>query len=125
MHSFVNPTAVRPPSAAFSHGVVAGDMMFLSGQCGFDADGRLVGDDVASQTRRAIENLASVLEAAGFALSDVATVTTFLPDLADFDEYDRAYAAAFGDHRPARATVGADLHGRGVRVEIQAIAKRP
>jgi 2-iminobutanoate/2-iminopropanoate deaminase len=121
----VNPPQLRPPAAAFSHAIRSGELLFLAGQCGLDGAGRVVDPGVAAQTRRAIENLSIVLEAAGFALSDVVYVTTFLIDLADFDAYDAAYAEAFGDHRPARATVRADLHGAGLRVEIQAIAHKP
>jgi 2-iminobutanoate/2-iminopropanoate deaminase len=121
----LNPDGLRPPSAAFSHGVVAGDMMFLAGQCGLDEHGTTVGPgDVGVQTRRAIENLEVVLRAGGFELTDVVYVTTFLETLDDFDAYDRAYAEAFGSHRPARATVRADIHSPDLLVEIQAIAKR-
>jgi 2-iminobutanoate/2-iminopropanoate deaminase len=113
------------PTGAFSHGVVAGDMLFLSGQCGVDAEGNTVGvGDVAAQTRQAVRNLEIVLEEGGFQLSDVVYVTTFLVSLEDFDDYDRAYAEAFGSHRPARATVRADIHSPDLLVEIQAIAKR-
>jgi 2-iminobutanoate/2-iminopropanoate deaminase len=116
---------LSPPSGAFSHAAVVGDMCFLSGQCGVDTEGRTVGvGDVAAQTRQALRNIEVVLEDGGFELSDVVYVTTFLVDLDDFDDYDRAYADAFGSHRPARATVRADIHSPDLLVEIQAIAKR-
>lgn len=121
----VRPSSLPSPSAAFSHGVVSGDMMFLAGQCGVDRQGRTVGvGDVATQTSHAIANMEIALGAGGFALTDVVYVTTFLVDLSDFDAYDRAYAEAFGDHRPARATVRADIHSEDLLVEIQAIAKK-
>ena len=122
---FLNPKELREPSAAFSHGVVAGDMIFVAGQCGVDEQGGTVGvGDIAEQTRQAITNMEIVLDAGGFALTDVVYVTAFLVDLDDFDAYDRAYAEAFGDHRPARATVRADLHSVDLLVEIQAIARK-
>lgn len=120
----VSPGALGPPSGAFSHGVVVGDMMFLAGQCGVNSHGEAVGEDVASQTRQAIANMETILSAGGFVLTDVVYVTTFLTDLDDFDGYDRAYAEAFGDHRPARATVRADIYSSALRVEIQAIARK-
>jgi reactive intermediate/imine deaminase len=121
----VNPASIREPSAAYSFGVVAGDMMFLSGQCGVDEHGAPVGrNDIAAQTRRSVENMELVLHEAGFALTDVVYVTTFLTDLANFDAYDAAYAEAFGDQRPARATVEARIHSPDLLVEIQAIAKK-
>jgi 2-iminobutanoate/2-iminopropanoate deaminase len=118
----LNSGDLAPPSAAFSHGVVAGDMLFVSGQCGVDAEGNTVGvGDAAAQTRKAVENIEIVLRDGGFQLTDV---TTFLASLDDFDEYDGAYAEAFGSHRPARATVRADINSPDLLVEIQAIAKR-
>jgi 2-iminobutanoate/2-iminopropanoate deaminase len=100
-------------------------MMFLAGQCGVDGDGSTVGvGDVAAQTRQAIENMEIILRDGGFELSDVVYVTTFLVSLEHFDAYDRAYADAFGSHRPARATVRADIHSPDLLVEIQAIAKK-
>ncbi len=121
----LNPSGLPSATGAFSHGVVAGDMMFLAGQCGVDADGNTVTPgDAAAQTRQAIENMELVLEEGGFALTDVVYVTTFLVNLDDFDAYDRAYAEAFGTHRPARATVRADIHSPDLLVEIQAIAKK-
>lgn len=121
----LNPRGLPVASGAFSHGVVAGDMMFLAGQCGVDADGNTVRlSDAGAQTRQAVENIQAVLEEGGFALTDVVYVTTFLVSLDDFDAYDRAYAQAFGTHRPARATVRADIHSPDLLVEIQAIAKK-
>jgi 2-iminobutanoate/2-iminopropanoate deaminase len=123
--ALLNPSDLPSPSGAFSHGVVAGDMMFVAGQCGLDKQGTAVAPgDAAAQTRRAVENMELVLREGGFELSDVVHVTTFLVDLDDFDAYDRAYADAFGSHRPARATVRADLHSDDLVVEIQAIAKK-
>jgi reactive intermediate/imine deaminase len=121
----LTPGDIAPPSAAFSHGVLAGDLLFVSGQCGVDAQGNTVGrNDAAAQTRKAVENIESVLREGGFELTDVVSVTTFLASLDDFDDYDQAYAEAFGSHRPARATVRADINSPDLLVEIQAIAKR-
>jgi 2-iminobutanoate/2-iminopropanoate deaminase len=100
-------------------------MMFIAGQCGVDREGDTVGvGDAAAQTRRAIENIEMVLRDGGFELTDVVYVTTFLASLDHFDAYDRAYANAFGSHRPARATVRADINHPELLVEIQAIAKK-
>jgi 2-iminobutanoate/2-iminopropanoate deaminase len=100
-------------------------MMFLAGQCGVDRKGSTVGvGDAAAQTSKAIENIDSILRDGGFDLTDVVYVTTFLVSLDDFDAYDRAYAEAFGSHRPARATVRAELNSPELLVEIQVIAKK-
>jgi 2-iminobutanoate/2-iminopropanoate deaminase len=100
-------------------------MMFLAGQCGLDREGNPVGiGDAGAQTSKAIENIGLILQDGGFELTDVVYVTTFLVSLDDFDAYDRAYADAFGSHRPARATVRAELNSPDLLVEIQAIAKK-
>ena len=121
----VNPESLRAPSAAYSFGIVAGDMLFLAGQVGVDANGAIVGfGDVAEQTRQSVANMEVVLRDGGFELSDVVSVTVFLTDLANFGEFDAAYAEAFGSHRPARATVEAAINSPDLLVEIQAIAKK-
>lgn len=120
----VNPEGLRTPVGAFAQVVVCGDMAFLSGQCGLDETGATVAPGVAAQTARAIRNMGTALAAVGFALTDVVQVTTFLADLADFDAYDAAYAQAFGEHRPARATVRADIHSDDLVVELVAVARK-
>jgi enamine deaminase RidA (YjgF/YER057c/UK114 family) len=98
-------------------------MVFLAGVTGQDPQRRLVGDDVASQTRQALRNMATGLAAVGGTLADVCSVTAFLEHIdRDFAAYDAAYSEAFADDPPARATVEAHIAGGGLLVEIQAIA---
>ncbi len=120
----VNPQGLATPGGALAQVVVSGDMAFVSGQCGTDETGATVAPDVAAQTTRALGNLATALGAVDFALDDVVQVTAFLADLADFDAYDAAYGQAFGEHRPARATVRADIHSEDLIVEIMAVARK-
>ena len=68
-------------------------------------DGKLVDGGVAAQTAQTMENVAGRLAEAGAALSDVVKTLCFLTDMGTFAEFNEAYAAAFGDHRPARSTV--------------------
>ena len=72
----IQPSDVATPKAPYSPVVVSGDHVFTAGQVAFDENGDLVGSDVASQTRRALENLRSCLEAAGGTLDDVVKVST-------------------------------------------------
>jgi len=114
--------SITPP---LSPAMVAGDLVFLSGQLAFGADGAIVApDDVARQTEQVLANLNRVLAGLGLDLSDVVKTTIWLTDTADFPAFNAAYAAAFGTHRPARSTVRADLMLPGARVEIEAVAKR-
>lgn len=110
---------------ALSPAVPAGDLLFLSGQLAFGADGAIVApDDIAVQTRQVLANIASVLKGHGLGLSNVVKTTVWLTDTADFAAFNEAYAASFGSHRPARSTVRSDLMLPGARIEIEAIARR-
>ena len=111
-----------PPKGAYSPGVRAGDLLFVSGQVPRDPHtGEPVGGDVVAQTRRTLENLRLVLAAGGATLDDVASVTVYLADDNDWDAFNGVYRETFRPPYPARAVVGAGL--RGVLVEISAVAR--
>lgn len=110
--------SVAPMSAAYR----AGGLLFTSGQLAFDDQGQLCTGDVAEQTRLCLEGVRRLLEAENLSLKNVVKVTVWLVDTADFGEFNAAYSAFFGDHRPARSTVRSDLMLPGARVEIEAIA---
>ena len=111
--------------APYSQAIVAGGFVFVSGQVPVDAaTDALVADDITAQTAQVLANVAAVLAAAGGTLSDVVKSTVFLVDLAtDFAPMNGAYAEAFGDHAPARSTVGVAALPLGARVEIEIIAR--
>lgn len=116
------PSGVPVPAGAYSPVVRVGDLVFIAGMVGTDADRRLPGDDIASQTRQALRNVQACLEAAGASLADVCSVTTYLEHAdRDFRAYDLAYREFFAADFPARATVQAHIFGEPI-VEIQAIA---
>ncbi len=109
----------------YSQAIVAGDLIFCAGQVGLDPKtGELVSGDIREQTRRALDNLAAVLAAAGSGLDRVTKTTVFLSDLAEFGAMNEVYAERFGAHRPARSTVPVGALPRGSRVEIECIAVR-
>jgi 2-iminobutanoate/2-iminopropanoate deaminase len=119
---FINPASFGAQAFPFSQGVRAGNLLFVAGQSAFDEHGKTVGiGDIREQTRYTLRRLRTVLEEAGGDLSNVVTATVFLTDLGDFAAYNEVWAEAFGDHRPARATVRADLLF-DFMVEVQAIA---
>jgi 2-iminobutanoate/2-iminopropanoate deaminase len=119
---FIDPASFGPSTLPFSQGVRAGNLLFLAGQAAMDDEGNIVGEgDVREQTRYTLGRLRTVLEEAGGNLSNLVTATVFLADLDDFAAYNEVWAQEFGDHRPARATVRADLLFDFL-VEVQAIA---
>jgi 2-iminobutanoate/2-iminopropanoate deaminase len=110
-----------PPAGAYSPAVRAGELLFVSGQVPRDPrTGATVGGDVVAQSRRVLDNLRLVLEAAGASLDDVVSVTVYLADVADWGTFNDLYRATFRPPYPARTVVGAQL--RGVLVEVSAVA---
>jgi 2-iminobutanoate/2-iminopropanoate deaminase len=115
------PEPNKKPAGAYSPAVRAGNLVFVSGQVPRNpVTGETEGTDVASQTRRTLENVRLVLEAAGATLDDVVSVTIYLADIADWDTLNAVYKDTFKPPYPSRTTVGAGLHG--FLVEISAIA---
>lgn len=97
------PPNTPTPIGPYSHVARVGSFITIGGTAGVDpATGRLAGDDVASQTARILESFRVMLEHVGSDFQHIVHVNVFLRDMADFDEMNRAYAAALGDHRPAR-----------------------
>jgi 2-iminobutanoate/2-iminopropanoate deaminase len=116
------PAAIGP----YSQAIRSADLVFCSGQLGLDpATGELVDGDTATQAERALRNLGAVLDAAGCSFADVAKVTVFLTDLADFAPMNAVYQRFMGEPPPARSTVEVAALPKGARVEIEAIAVRP
>ena len=113
------PRAIGP----YSQATRAGGLLFTAGQVGFDpSTGELVDGGIAEQTERVLLNIRAILQAGGLDMANVIKTTVFLVDMGDFAVMNTAYAAAFGDHRPARSTVAVAALPRGARVEIEAIA---
>lgn len=122
VHSDQAPAAIGP----YSQGIRAGDWVFCSGQLGLDpTTGRLAAETVEGQTRRALQNLAAVLAAAGTDLAHVVKTTVFLTDMEHFKAMNAVYAEFFGEAPPARSTVAVKALPLGALVEIEAIAVRP
>jgi 2-iminobutanoate/2-iminopropanoate deaminase len=108
-----------PPGGAYSPCIRAGAFVFVAGQGPFDpATGKLVGETIEAQTERVIENIRIILAAAGASLADVVKATVHLSDMALFERYNQVYAAHFPDPKPVRTTVGSQLHGFLVEIDV-------
>jgi 2-iminobutanoate/2-iminopropanoate deaminase len=112
------PAAIGP----YSQAVAAGSFVFISGQLGLDASGKLVSEKTEEQADAILRNMKAILNEKGLSLSSVAKTTIFLANLADFEKVNEVYARHFGTHRPARSTVQVAALPRGAKVEIEAIA---
>jgi 2-iminobutanoate/2-iminopropanoate deaminase len=115
------PAAIGP----YSQAIRTEAMIFASGQVALDpASGQLVGDDVRTQTRQAMENVNAVLEAAGSSLGQVVKATVFLTSMANFSAMNEVYGEYFTSVPPARSTVAVAELPRGALVEVEVIALR-
>jgi 2-iminobutanoate/2-iminopropanoate deaminase len=121
-------TSDAAPAAigSYSPALRVAELVFVSGQIPLDpATGQLVTGDIAAETRRVMDNLGALLEAAGVSFDHVVKTTIYLLNLADFSEVNAVYASYFDAAPPARATIQVAALPKGARVEIDAIAYAP
>jgi len=115
------PAAIGP----YSQGIVAGDLVFCSGQLGLDPlTGDMVEGGVEAQTERALRNVGAVLDAAGVGTGDIVKTTIFLADIGDFAAVNAVYARFMPEPPPARSTFAVGALPKGGLVEIEAIARK-
>jgi 2-iminobutanoate/2-iminopropanoate deaminase len=115
------PKAIGP----YSQAVKAGNFVFVSGQLPLDAaTSTMAGSDMATQTRKALENLRAILQDNGYSLSDVVKTTVYLKDMNGFGAMNEVYAQFFTDEYPARAAFEVARLPKDALVEIEAVAYR-
>ncbi|HZO62224.1 MAG TPA: RidA family protein [Gaiellaceae bacterium] len=118
----LQPEGMPKPEPPYSPVVVSGDTVYTAGQIGRDAAGGLA-DGIEAQTRQALENVRTCVEAAGCTMDDVVKVNAYLADLGDFPGYNEVYRECFAEPYPARTSVQAGLPP-DVLVEIEAVARK-
>ena len=112
------PAAIGP----YSQGIIAGDMLYSSGQIPLDpATGEIVGSDISAQATQVMKNLGGVLEAAGVSYDKVVKTTCFLADMGDFAAFNEVYAQYFTE-KPARSCVAVKTLPKNVLCEVEVIA---
>jgi 2-iminobutanoate/2-iminopropanoate deaminase len=111
------------PIGPYSQGVIAGGLLFVSGQIPIDpSTNKLVEGGIEVQTEQVLKNLLAILKEAKIGPENVVKTTVFLKDLADFAKMNDVYARYLGKEPPARSTIQAAALPRGVSVEIDVIA---
>lgn len=115
---------VAIPGLPFSEAVEAGPFLFLAGQIGSAADGKLVAGGVAAETRQALTNVKDVLERHGSSLDRIVKVTVMMADMNEWAAMNAEYVKFFGLHLPARSAFGCNGLAMGARMEIECIALR-
>lgn len=119
----INTEQAPPAVGPYSQAVRAGDFIFTAGQIGlFPGTKELVGPDIESQTRQALQNLHAILEAAGSCLKHAVKATVYLADIGEFSLMNAIYADFFSEEPPARATVQTAALPLGAKVMIDIVA---
>lgn len=114
------------PIGPYSQALVAGGVLYCSGQVPLDpGSGELVEGGIAEQARRCLRSLAAICEAAGARLEDAARMTIYLTDMEQFPSVNEVYAEFFSEPFPARSTVGVTALPKGAMVEIDATVPLP
>jgi 2-iminobutanoate/2-iminopropanoate deaminase len=113
------PAAIGP----YSQAVHSGNFLFCSGQIPLDPkSGQIVPGDIATQTRRVLDNIGAVLKADGLTFENIVKTTIFLTDLDDFQTVNEIYGSYFKQQPPARSTVQVSALPKGAKIEIEVIA---
>ncbi len=120
------PPQAPIPRGPYSPAVQAGDFIFVAGQGPVDpATNEMAFGSIEQETRRTLDNIGIILEAAGASFSDVVQVRVFLKDPNDFNAMNSVYKEYFGEQKPARTTVGTLLPNPQMKVEIDCVAYKP
>ncbi len=122
-HSAIVPKNGVPPIGPYSAGVLAGDYVYVSGQGAKKPNGEMP-TSFADQVRQTLENVKTVVEAAGLSMNNVVYTQVYLDDMANFQAMNQVYAEYFPNTPPARATLGVAKLPGGTPVEINAVAIR-
>ena len=118
----VNTKNAPQAIGAYEQAIVAGNMVYTSGQVGFTPAGELAGECIKEQTFQTMVNLKTILEAAGSSLDNVIKATIFIKDMTEFKLINDVYASFFDGNYPARSCVEVARLPKDVKVEVEAIA---
>jgi reactive intermediate/imine deaminase len=109
----------------FSDSVRVGDILFLSGQIGMTADGKLAAGGIKPEANQALLNITDSLKLRGLTMSNVVKCTVFLADIAEWADFNEVYKQHFSKPYPARSALGSNGLAANARVEIECIAAYP
>ncbi len=113
---------VGTPGLPFSEVVQVGKLLFLAGQIGIDAGGKLVSGGIGPETRQTMANIGAVLERHGSSLDRIVKATVMLADIGEWAAMNAEYVKCFPRHLPARSAFATSGLAMGARVEIECVA---
>jgi 2-iminobutanoate/2-iminopropanoate deaminase len=125
MKKIITSKNAPAPIGPYSHGVLFGNTLFVSGQVGkHPVSGELMLGDIKTETRQVMENIKGVLTDAGMGFANICKTTIFLADMNDFASVNEVYGSYFDGDFPARETVQVSKLPLNVNVEISVIAMK-
>ncbi|MCI2425286.1 Rid family detoxifying hydrolase [Candidatus Acetothermia bacterium] len=122
MKRVISSKAAPPAVGPYSQAILINGFLFTSGQLPADNAGNLIINDIAAATRRSLENVQSILQAAGGNMDQIVKVTIFLTDMKDFAVVNGVYTEFFSGEPPARSCVAVAALPKGAKIEVEAIA---
>jgi 2-iminobutanoate/2-iminopropanoate deaminase len=120
-HKVIN-TPAHVQGLPYSDAVLAGDTLYVSGNVGQDPKTGKIPENFSEEARQSLQNLGTVLKAAGYDYKDVVKVNVFLADMSRFDDWNKVYREFFSDNFPARSTVAVSSLALGAKLEVEMIA---
>jgi len=124
MKKIITTSKAPAPIGPYNQAVLVNDMLFTSGQIAFNPEtGKLILEDIQSETKQVMENMKAVLEEANMTFENVIKSSIFIADMNDFSKINEVYGAYFNEETaPARETVQVARLPKDVNVEISMIA---
>ena len=121
--AFLNSGKLYPPGLPFSEAVRVDDTLYLSGQIGIEPGSlKLVPGGIREESRQALTNIKTTLEAHGYSMTDLVKCTVMLADISKWGEFNEVYKTFFNGRFPARSALGVSGLAIGAQVEIDCIA---
>ena len=122
----INPATMAAPGGHYSHSVLAGGFIFISGQLPIAPDGTKLNEaPFEQQAQQALDNVAHALKAAGGSIAGLTQVRVYVTDIKSWPAFNAIYAAWAGSARPARAVVPVPELHYGFKIEVEAVALKP
>jgi len=118
----INSTEVTAPAGHYSHAVISGNLVFVSGQLPFPLNSKELPEGIEAQTLQALKNVEAVLISAGSSLDNLLNVQIFISDIALWPAVNQVYSVFLKDAKPARTIVPCNTLHYGALIEINAIA---
>lgn len=122
MHKKIETADAPPAKGDFSQGIVAGNIIFTTGQISLTPDLTLLTGTIEEETHQVMKNLQNILSAAGASFEDVVKTTLYLTDLSVYDRVKKIYGEYVTDPAPARETIGVASLPQGAKIQISMVA---